>query len=122
MTQDPKGRGTEPDWLDPRKDRKTPYSDQELELFVEGFVSSMGDVADWNQMVKEIGEIKAREVLKEGFRPKSNQDQASACIASDSPSRLFQPGECWQELGIEENLDREVRKAYNGAIKCPYFH
>ena len=59
MTQDPKGRGADPDWLDPRKDRKTPYSDQELELLVEGFVSSMGDVADWNQMVKEIGEIKA---------------------------------------------------------------
>ncbi len=68
MTQDPKGRGTEPDWLDPRNDRKTPYSEQELELFVEGFISSMGDVADWNQMVKEIGEFKAREVLKEGFR------------------------------------------------------
>ena len=38
---------------------KTPYSDQELELLVEGFVFSMSDVADWNQMVKEIGEIKA---------------------------------------------------------------
>jgi hypothetical protein len=68
MTQDPRGRGADPDWLDPRKDRKTPYSEQELELFAEGFVSSMGDVVDWNQMVKEIGEIKAREVLKEGFR------------------------------------------------------
>ena len=68
MTQDPRGRGADPDWLDPRKDRKTPYSEQELELFAEGFVSSMGDVADWNQMVKEIGKIKAREVLKEGFR------------------------------------------------------
>ena len=68
MTQDPKGRGADPDWLDPRNDRKTPYSEQELELFVEGFISSMDDVTDWNQMVKEIGEVKAREVLKEGFR------------------------------------------------------
>ena len=68
MAQDPEKRGTEPDWLDPRNDRKTPYSEQELELFVEGFVSSIGDVAAWKQMVEEVGEVKAREVLKEGFR------------------------------------------------------
>ena len=68
MTLDPKGHGAEPDWLDPRKDHKTPYSEQELELFVEGFISSMGDVADWKQMVKEIGAVRAREVVKEGFR------------------------------------------------------
>jgi len=58
MAQDSEKRGTEPDWLDPRNDRKTPYSEQELELLVDGFVSSMGDVAAWNQMVEEVGKSK----------------------------------------------------------------
>ena len=42
MTQEPEKRSTEPEWLDPRNDRKTPYLEQELDLLVEGFVSSMG--------------------------------------------------------------------------------
>ena len=68
MAQDCEKRGTEPDWLDPRNDRKMAYSELELELLVEGFVSSMGDVAAWKQMVEEVGEVKGREVLKERFR------------------------------------------------------
>ena len=68
MTQEPERRSTEPEWLDPRNDRKTPYLEQELDLLVEGFVSSMGDVAAWKQMVEEVGEARAREVLREGFR------------------------------------------------------
>ena len=68
MAKGSEKRGGEPDWLDPRKDRKTPYTEAELELFVEGFVSSMDDVPFWRQMVENVGEAKAREVLKEGFR------------------------------------------------------
>ena len=67
MAQDSEKRATEPDWLDPRNDRKTPYSEQELELLVEGHAWSMGDVAAWKQRVEEVGEAKSREVLKEGF-------------------------------------------------------
>lgn len=60
--------GDEPAWLDPANDRKTPYAEEELELFVDGAISSMDDVDAWKNLVTEYGEKKAREILKEGFR------------------------------------------------------
>ncbi len=62
MTQDPEKRCGEPNWIDSRNDRKTPYTEEELELFVEGFISSMDDVAAWKHMVEGVGEVKSREV------------------------------------------------------------
>ena len=41
----------EPAWLDPANDRKTPYTEEELELFVDGAISSMHDVEAWNNLV-----------------------------------------------------------------------
>ncbi len=58
----------EPAWLDPASDRKTPYTEEELELFVDGAISNMDDVEAWNNLVAELGEKKAREILKERFR------------------------------------------------------
>lgn len=60
--------GDEPAWLDPANDRKTPYTEEELELFVDGAISNMDYVEAWNNLVAEHGETKAREILKEGFR------------------------------------------------------
>ena len=57
-----------PAWLDPNNDRKTSYTEEELELFVEGFIAGMDDIEEWKKMVSEVGEKKAREILKEGFR------------------------------------------------------
>ena len=34
----------EPAWLNPANDRKTPYTEAELELFVDGAISNMDDV------------------------------------------------------------------------------
>ena len=31
----------EPDWLDPANDRKTPYTDEELKEFAQGFTDGM---------------------------------------------------------------------------------
>ncbi len=31
----------EPDWLDPANDRKTSYTEEELDLFLEGFIVNM---------------------------------------------------------------------------------
>jgi len=42
----------EPDWLDPTNDRKTPYTEEELDLFVEGFISSM-DI-EWEDLVSKL--------------------------------------------------------------------
>ena len=30
-----------PDWMNPANDRKTPYTDEELELFVDGFIRGL---------------------------------------------------------------------------------
>ncbi|NVM23422.1 MAG: hypothetical protein HWN68_16765 [Desulfobacterales bacterium] len=46
---------TEPAWLDPKNDRKTPYTEEELELFADGFVNGMGDVGAWQEMIREVG-------------------------------------------------------------------
>ena len=67
----------EPAWLDPKNDRKTPYTQEELELFVDGFISSMDDIVDWKRMVNEVGEKRAREILKEGFRRMDSNRQAN---------------------------------------------
>ena len=34
----------EPDWLDPKNDRKTPYTEKELDMFVDGVIDNMKDV------------------------------------------------------------------------------
>jgi hypothetical protein len=31
-------KDNEPDWLDPTNDRKTPYTDEEIEHFVDGYI------------------------------------------------------------------------------------
>ena len=48
--------------------RETPYTEEELELFVDGFINVMDDIQDWKRMVQEVGEQKAKEILKEGFK------------------------------------------------------
>jgi hypothetical protein len=54
-----------PDWLDSRSNRKTPYTDAELDIFVEDFSARMSDTTAWKTLVAEVGELKAREVLKQ---------------------------------------------------------
>jgi len=54
--------------MDPSRDRKTPYTEEELERFVDGFISSMDDDEAWNEMVQAVGLKEARETVKEGFR------------------------------------------------------
>ncbi len=56
---------SEPDWLDPRNDRKTPYSDAELEMLAEDFIARMADTQAWQDLVADVGEPQARQVLKE---------------------------------------------------------
>jgi len=58
----------EPAWLDPANDRKTPYTEEEINSFVDGAISNMGDVEEWKTLVEQVGERKAREILKEGFK------------------------------------------------------
>ena len=48
----------EPDWMNPANDRKTPYTDKELELFVDGFIEGFED--EWEDLKFKLGETIAR--------------------------------------------------------------
>ncbi len=57
---------TEPDWLNPKNDRKTPYTDQEIKTFSEDFIRGLS-VQEWSAMKSKYGEKSARERIKAGF-------------------------------------------------------
>ena len=57
-------KSSEPPWLDPRNDRKTPFMDAELETLADDFIASMADTPAWQDLVAEVGEVQAREVVK----------------------------------------------------------
>ena len=56
---------SEPSWLDPRNDRKTPFTDAELDALAEDFIARMADTQAWQELVAEIGKQQAKEVLKQ---------------------------------------------------------
>jgi hypothetical protein len=55
---------SEPSWVDPRNDRKTPFTDAELETLTDDFIAAMADTGAWQDLVAELGEQQAREVVK----------------------------------------------------------
>ncbi len=60
-------KNDEPEWLNSTKDRKVPYTDEQVALFVDGFVESNSDVQAWIDLVQDVGDTKARQILKERF-------------------------------------------------------
>jgi hypothetical protein len=56
---------SEPSWLDPRNDRKTPFTDAELDVMADDFIARMADTRAWRDLVAEVGEHQAREVVKQ---------------------------------------------------------
>ena len=56
---------SEPDWLDPANDRKTPFSDAELDVLADDFIARTADTQAWKDLVADLGEPKARDVLKQ---------------------------------------------------------
>jgi hypothetical protein len=56
----------EPDWVNPANDRKTPYTEEEIDVFVEGFILGLDD-EEWAQMRLQYGEKKARERIRAGI-------------------------------------------------------
>jgi hypothetical protein len=55
-----------PDWINPANDRKTPYSEEEIDTFVEDFILGL-DEQEWLSMTSEHGEEKARERIRAAF-------------------------------------------------------
>jgi hypothetical protein len=67
---------SEPSWLDPRNDRKTPFTDAELDVLADDFIARMADTQVWQNLVTEVGEQQAREVVKRrlaALDPKNDQ-------------------------------------------------
>jgi hypothetical protein len=56
---------SDPSWLDPRNDRKTPFTDAELDALADDFIARMADTQAWQGLVAKIGEQQAREVVKQ---------------------------------------------------------
>ena len=56
---------SEPSWLDPRNERKTPFTDAELQLLADDFIARMADTQAWQDLVAEVGEQQAKEILKQ---------------------------------------------------------
>lgn len=62
----------EPDWMNPANDRKTPYTEEELELFVDDFIEGFGD--EWEDLKHQLGESMARQKIKDGFIAKDENN------------------------------------------------
>lgn len=54
---------SEPNWLNPANERKTPYTDAELDVFAADFISRNSDIAAWRDLVAAVGEQQARRVV-----------------------------------------------------------
>jgi hypothetical protein len=63
MNKTDNGSDEEPDWINPANDRKTPYSEEEIDTFVENFILGLDD-QKWLSMKSEHGEKKAREIIR----------------------------------------------------------
>jgi hypothetical protein len=53
----------EPDWINPANDRKTPYTDEEIGVFVEGFIIGLDD-KEWADIKRKYGEEEARKIIR----------------------------------------------------------
>ena len=56
---------SEPDWLNPANDRKTPYTDAELDMLAAEFIAMNRDTAAWRRLVAEVGEQEASAIVKQ---------------------------------------------------------
>ena len=64
----------EPEWMNPANDRKTPYTEEELAEFTEGFISSMGDTEKLGNMIEKEGIDKVKELLIESLRKQDERN------------------------------------------------
>jgi len=60
------GSDEKPDWMSPANDRKTPYTEKEIDTFVEDFILGL-DEQEWLSITAEYGEEKARERIRTAF-------------------------------------------------------
>lgn len=57
-------KSSEPAWLDPSNDCKTPYSDAELDKLTDDQIAMLAHTPAWRRLVADVGSQRAREILK----------------------------------------------------------
>lgn len=57
----------EPDWLNPANDRKTPFTDAELDRLASDFLAINSEVAVWKALIARVGELEALAVVKQSL-------------------------------------------------------
>ncbi len=77
---DKKSDDWEPDWMNPTNDRKTPYTEEELDEFVDGFISSMSDIEKVKNMIEQDGIEQAMKLLKKRFREQDERNLINMTI------------------------------------------
>jgi hypothetical protein len=59
----------EPDWLyNNPSDITEPYTDEELDLLVEGFIQAHSDTQAWKETVRKLGREEALQELRDRFK------------------------------------------------------
>jgi len=59
----------DPPWLDDNpSDITEPYTDEELDLFVEGFIQAHKNTQAWKKLVRKVGKEEALQVLRNSFK------------------------------------------------------
>jgi hypothetical protein len=54
-----------PAWVkDDSPGRSTPYTEEELDLLVEGTIQGIRDTAEWKDLVRQVGQDEARRALR----------------------------------------------------------
>ena len=66
MSKTDNGSDNEPDWMNPANDRKTPYTEEEIDAFVEDYILGL-DNQEWLSMTSQYGEHKTREIIRADF-------------------------------------------------------
>lgn len=59
----------DPDWLDPKNDRKTPYTAEEIEEFVNGFIEGFPE--HYDELKMDDGPNTAKIILRNRFKAKA---------------------------------------------------
>ena len=76
MSKTDNGFDNEPDWINPANDRKTPYTEEEIDAFVEDFILGLDD-HEWLSMTSQYGEQKTREIIRTAFVKRDENNLAN---------------------------------------------